>query len=473
MELIRKAEQTIKLEKLFEPGDRIVVAVSGGPDSMALLHLLHRLSLHWEWQLVAGHVNHQFRKQESEREAEFVSNWAKELGVPCEVGVIDVPTYIRETGDNAQNAAREKRFGFLSEVAGRYQAGKIALAHHADDQAETVLMRIIRGTGPAGLSGISYNKTWRGLQLIRPLLGVYKDELEAYCREESIPFFVDSSNAERKYFRNQIRLDVLPSLKSFNPNIAESLNRLSLMARDEEDYLTREAEAVFERIVSTRKNGEASFSGKAFSDLHVALQRRLIKLILNYLNSCADSVDFTSIESMRSAILKEAPSNLTLDVSDQIRFFKEYDRVSLVKEYNPTAAFEYTLDFSSRGFEIANEGIYAEYFLSEEKVNVGESSSYEQAVFDYDQLHCPLSIRNRRNGDRMQVYGLNGSKKVKDIFIDKKIAPRKRDLMPLVVDAESRVLWIPGIKRSAHAVVTEDTTRYLYIRIYGKQSELG
>lgn len=467
MELIRRVEDKINKERWFDPGERIVVAVSGGPDSVALLHLLFLLSKRHGWKLLVGHVNHQFR-EESEEEAEFVQEWAASLGLPCKVGVINVPRYIEETGDNPQNAAREQRYRFLTSIAREFGAHKLALGHHADDQAETVLMRLIRGTGPSGLAGIPAANTMDGVQRIRPLLEVYKAELVNYCTEHQLTYYVDRSNEERKYARNRVRLDVIPELTKYNPQFVESLNRLSLMIREEDDYMDRETAAAYKRIVrSTPENGEISFSRKEFISLHVALQRRLIKLILNYLNFCADSVEFTGVELLREAILQERSSTLTLEAGDRIRFFKEYDRIGFVRNYSPSRPFHYPVELNRSSLYLPESGMSMEYFITrscEDCHGFGQRTR-DCAMFDLDLLELPLTVRSRLAGDRMQVLGLNGSKKVKDIFIDAKISPRERDRVPLVVDGAGRIIWIPGIKRSEHAVVTNRTARYLYMKV--------
>lgn len=472
MQVIRKVEQRIRQERLLEPGEPLIVAVSGGPDSMALIHILLRLAETWKWNLVIGHVNHQFRREESESEARFVQEWAGSMGIPCEMATIDVPAYIQQTGDNAQNAARKLRFRFLEQTAKRYKADKIVFGHHADDQAETILMRLMRGTGPTGLTGMAYSQTWRKLKFIRPLLDMRKEQLISYCVNNKVQFVTDSSNAERKYTRNRVRLDTIPYLQSYSPNLVEHLNRLADMMREEEDYLHRESSKVFQSLVRLNSDREASFSAKAFIRLHVALQRRLIKLILNYLDCNADSVDFTAVETMRLAIGRETPSNLTLDIHKDLIFMREYDRVSMVRSFKPTAFFEYELDFREGCFELPEVGKCVKYVLSDVQTKSHDRLSLSEAVFDYDELRLPLKIRNRRNGDRIQVYGLNGSKKVKDIFIDAKLPPRQRANLPLLVDSENSVLWIPGLKRSAQAAVSERTTRFLYITIDEKQSEM-
>ncbi|WP_108995001.1 tRNA lysidine(34) synthetase TilS, partial [Paenibacillus agaridevorans] len=195
---------------LWQDGDTIIVAVSGGPDSMALLHMLHMLAVPKRLRTIAAHVNHGFRGEESAAELELVKRYAEKLGVPCETTTLALTTYIEENALNLQAAAREKRYAFLHEVAKRYGASRVALAHHGDDQAETVLMRVIRGAGLSGLSGIPAKRSENNVELIRPLLRMNKSDLLAYCEEGDIPYSTDSSNLERHYFRNTVRLDILP-----------------------------------------------------------------------------------------------------------------------------------------------------------------------------------------------------------------------------------------------------------------------
>ena len=187
-------------EGLWSPGDTMVVAVSGGPDSMALLHVLHRLSATESLSLVAAHVDHGFRGEESAKEAESVRQYAASLGIPCESTFIDMPAYIEESRMNGQAASREKRYDYLLGVAHTYGASRIALAHHADDQAETVLMRILRGTGLGGLAGISISRPEKNVELIRPFLRTYKADILRYCKLWAIPYSQDSSNGQRYLF---------------------------------------------------------------------------------------------------------------------------------------------------------------------------------------------------------------------------------------------------------------------------------
>ncbi|MDF2715440.1 MAG: tilS [Paenibacillus sp.] len=472
MELLKKVESAIRNEQLAEAGDRIVVAVSGGPDSMALLHVLFLLSRDMRFGLIVSHVNHGFRVEESEREAETVAAYAAKLGVPCEIGRFDLPSYVAETGMNSQVAAREKRYAFLFETARRHGAGKIALAHNADDQAETVLMRIMRGTGPSGLTGIPLRRTEKNLELIRPLLRIYKSEIERHCAEYGIPVCRDSSNEQRKYFRNVVRLDVLPYLRGYNDKLPESLNRLADMMQAEDDWMDAEARRQFAELVTVvqaERRVECGLGANRFAGLHVALQRRLIKLILNYVFLEADLSDYARIEAVRSVIVREQGESVSLDLHDRLKLIREYDHVMFVQEVPVPQPYEYFMEGPNDSLRLPEAGLELESALigGSETADPSwkRSGGHDEARFDYELMHFPLTVRSRQSGDRMEPLGLKGTKKVKDMFIDEKMPPAARSRVPLVLDAAGRILWIPGVRRSRHATVSETTSRVLVMKV--------
>ncbi|PYI50236.1 tRNA lysidine(34) synthetase TilS [Paenibacillus flagellatus] len=474
MELLKRVEKTIRDERLVQAGDRIVVAVSGGPDSMALLHVLFSLRERLRIGLVAAHVNHRFRGAESDREADIVAAFAEELGVPCEMASIDVPDYIARTGMNPQAAAREKRYAFLREAAGRHGAKKIALAHHADDQAETVLMRLLRGSGPSGLAGMPIVRAEKNLELIRPLLRIYKSEIECHCADYGLPVCRDSSNESRKYFRNEIRLDVIPFLRQYSDRLPESLNRLAEIARAEDEWMEAETRRTFAEIVSVRHAGDGTecvLESASFAVLPIALQRRLIKLILNYVFSEADLSDFARIESARSVIVRERREALTLDLHDKVKLVREYGTVRFVQALPDPEPYAYAITRPDARLRLPEAGLTLECSLLETdgasaaRLLADRNGSRDEAYFDYDRVPYPLSVRSRQPGDRMNPFGLKGTKKVKDMFVDEKLPPAARQRIPLVLDAAGRILWIPGVRRSAHAPVSETTTRVLAMKV--------
>lgn len=472
MELKTAVEQQIVAKQLLADGDTVIVAVSGGPDSVALLHLLFSLSKAHQWKLIVAHVNHGFRVEESKVEAIQVAELAYALGLPCEIAEVNVPAYIAETSLNPQVAARQKRYDFLHDVARKYGAGHIALAHHADDQAETMMMRILRGTGPSGLGGIRDQRMDHQVKLIRPLLRMNKEQLISYCQQEQILYCVDASNESRKYFRNQVRLDIIPFLQKYNEELPLALGRLAEMMQAEEDYMQQETERVLQDIAIFR-NDEVRLPHRRFIQLPLALQRRLIKLILSYLACPAEWLDFTRIEMLRESMIRETSPNMRQLICGHMFIVREYEQLSFIKEWRDTDSFQYECNPLGGAISIPEIASTFKFHVIDQHDNmhlkersfVLSSAEQKEAFFDLDQLELPLCIRNRRDGDRIEPFGLNGSKKVKNMFIDAKVAPRERDRIPLLLDANQQILWIPGYGRSRFAAVDSNTRRVLHVMV--------
>lgn len=456
--------------RMWAPGDSIVVAVSGGPDSVALLHVMEEISrLHLRLRLICAHVHHGFRPEESDEEAVLVRELAQKLNIPFEMARVDVPLYMKATGKGSQEAARELRYRFLHETAARYGAQTIALAHHADDQAETVMLHLLRGSGPGGLSGMRFVRREKNVQLIRPLLRMYKTDLIRVCEEQQFRYAVDSSNEQRKYRRNAIRLDVLPFLGQYNEQLVPSLNRLAEMMSAEDEHMDTEARRAYEALVHN-EGGRFVIKVAAFGELTVALQRRLIKLILSYLPSDSENVDFHKVEAVRRGMIQYHPTTWHLDLGGTTIAMREYDTASFLRgerEQHGTASTGYHYEIqgvSDSGFIRlpASRGEIRWQRCTDSSAFCIPAGSNE-VVLDESALIFPLIVRTRMPGDTMQLMGLNGSKKVKDIFIDDKIPPSLRSLIPLVCDGSGAVLWIPGVRRSIHAVLQANTSSVIYM----------
>jgi tRNA(Ile)-lysidine synthase len=472
--LIQRVEQTAGIHGLWTYGDTIVVAVSGGPDSMALLHVLHYLAApeRYRLKLIVAHVNHGFR-EESHEEAHMVARVAGELGLPCEMTKINMPAIIQHTGMNGQAAAREQRYAFLHHVAEQYGATHLALAHHADDQAETVMMRLIRGSGASGLAGMAIHRTEKKLELIRPFLRINKTDLMAYCDASGIAYAIDQSNDSRKYVRNQIRLDVLPFLGQYNQQITKALNRTADLLGADNDYLEQVAVERLQAIVKSDRGGYR-LERKDFQGAHVALQRRFIKLILSYLaqkmDSDTDAFDYDKIEAIRQGIIQTQPTTWKLDISEHIECIRAYEHIDFIHKHDSQdpASYLYRMEQASGEQSLpADNGLLRWEGIQQDsslKSRLKPRHRYE-AYFDANSVKLPLIVRNRRPGDRMRILGLNGTKKVQDIFIDDKIAPNLREQWPVITDATDTILWIPGIRRSSHAIVEEDTTQLLRMEL--------
>lgn len=496
-----KLRDTVERHRLWNDGDRIVIAVSGGPDSMLLLHAIAALTGHrpGSGQIIIAHVHHGFRPQESDEEARFVEREAERLGIRVAMKRVDAPGWAAEHKMNAQAAARQLRYDFLKEVAAREQAPIIALAHHADDQAETVLMRLLRGTGSTGLSGMAWKREADGFSFVRPLLGVRKAELLEWCRLRGIAYVTDSSNAKTDYLRNRVRLDVMPQLEQENPGLVASLCRTADVLREENDWIEEQARQLFQCVVKTVKDGEdvpmessppdgVVLDRRALLQAHVALQRRLIKLILNYLTREAEQADFDTVEALRNAAIREQPSTWKTDAVPGVEFRREYDRLLWLRQpigqaKNGPDMLDLTIDrtYESGCLPIPSNGSTLHWVI---KCDSGSSITQEaahqaasgrrrvpsgqaEALFDAEQLCWPLRVRYRRDGDRMRILGLNGSKKVQDMFVDAKIAPSLRGTVPIVTDANGQILWVPGVRRSDAALVGPSTDRVLRLELEG------
>ncbi len=435
----------------WRPGVTAAAAVSGGPDSMALLHLLWQMSKEKPMNVIAAHVNHRFRAAESAAEAEMVAGACRSWGIPLETAVMDLPAYIEETGMNAQAAAREKRYAFLKQTAAAHGAELLLLGHHADDQAETVLMRILRGTGVGGLAGIPFRRQEENLELIRPLLRITKKELLLYCRRNGVPYAVDSSNFSRKYFRNAVRLDLIPELKKINPRLEEALIRLADLAAADDDCLEKEAAGLFESL--TIRAGEGFLvDRRRFAALHVALQRRLIKLILKYSSGPWLSLEYRQIEELLEAMADERKAVNRIDIGGGWTFSREYDEVYMGPPRQGQGGYRHPVEEIPAAIRLDPGGRIFEIERLEPSVTLLPDHRWE-AFFDESELAMPLCVRTRQPGDRMLPDGLNGTKKVQDMFVDAKVPRSQRDAWPLLADREGRILWIPGLRRSRLARV--------------------
>ena len=466
----RKERDTL-VERVLERGRRmgwwrkdrtILAAVSGGPDSMAMLHMLKALGDELGFPVIAAHVNHKLRGAEADAEAELVRRTAESWGVPCVVGEIDMPAHLARTGGNAQAAARRLRYEFLRRAALERGAPVLATAHHADDQAETVLMRLMHGTGPGGLAGIAEHRVEEGLELIRPLLRISKAEILQYCERNGVPYATDSSNLNTRYFRNAVRLEVLPFLERYSPAVRSSLARLAEIAAAEDDYLQRAAREAFATLVRPEGDGWAA-DRRGFCKLHLALQRRLIKLILNCLANRGIPVDFDRVEDILAAAVADAPTVTRMDLGGGAVWLREYDRMVFASAAEAATTFCHVVPFPDTEIEVPEAGLVFRFQTLPAPVEGDFGGDRRTAWFDLSELKFPLRLRSREKGDRMEPFGLGGSKKVQDIFVDAKIPRSRRDRTPLLADGDGRILWIPGVCRSRHAPVAAGTARVLRV----------
>jgi tRNA(Ile)-lysidine synthase len=428
-------------------------------DSMVLLHLLNACRQTFDLSLIVAYVNHGIRPDESKKEADLVQKECERLRLPFECGTFNAKEFQRIGKFSLQEAARRLRFNFFEQILRKYDAQKIALGHHADDQVETVLLRLMRGAGLQGLKGIL---PIREGKVIRPLLEVWRHEIEAFAIKNSIPFLIDSSNLKEDYLRNRLRLSLIPFLeKEYQPNLKEILLRTSAILREENDYLEKEAEKTYQNMVEA-KGESLTFHYPAYRSLHPAIQWRIIQKILRTI--CGEEKEDLEISQI-SKRLKQPPPSFILEFPPGICLEKRYETVSLGKKrVEPIPPFEVELVSPGRTLikEIGREVVTEEMDI-EEQSGFSKASS-ETAFLDYQVLQFPLRIRNFRPGDRFQPLGVKGSQKLKEFFIDHKIPRFERSKIPLLISGQ-RIVWVVGHRIDECARVSDRTKKILKVKL--------
>lgn len=440
----------------------IAVGVSGGPDSLALLHYLWKQREKWSLQIVAVHVDHMFRGEQSYQDALFVKAFCEEHGISFEMKRIDVPAHMQKTGLSSQQAARECRYQFFEEVMEKFHLQFLALGHHGDDQVETVLMRLTRGSSGKARAGIPFSREFGSWQIFRPFLCLTKEELEEYCAVNRLEPRLDPSNAKEYYSRNRFRKSVLPFLKEENPAVHEHFQRFSEELQMDEDYLIELTREKLNKVMKKEDSGITIYIS-SFQQMPMPLQRRGIKLILNYLyKDRPASLSAIHIEKIFSIIRNPHPSG-TLDFPSGLRIIRSYGNCHF--HLNPPERHNYCFEvFGTDNVLLPNGDVIEAQLLNDVS---GLDGSRNRFVIDLERSGIPLVIRNRQNGDRMTLKGMAGSKKVKDIFIDLKIPLSQRDEWPVVTDQEGNILWLPGLKKSSHEASEKGNT--LLLLTYIKQ----
>ena len=486
--IITKALKTMEFHDMIKRGDRILISISGGPDSIFLTHLLYLIRPFLNLTLFGYCLDHMTRNGESARDALFVEKLCGELDIELFKQKIDVAGWCRSNKLSFQEGARKLRIEKLLEISGKNNIGKIATGHNADDNIETFFMNLLRGAGARGLSGI---KPVSG-KFIRPIIDIFRKDIISYLDEKKISYCIDRTNLENIYFRNRVRNILIPFINkhfrvSFKSNILRSINIL----KDEDEFLKDYSAVKMAGIASVKRIGAGKYT--ALIKIPVleiqkeakAVQRRIILSAIEMINENLEDISFENVDDVLGICVSGGESKI-IQTGEKIRVFKIGNYIYFVNtshikllpdEFSQFLKTNGKIVKRNKGIEIKvgakiklkdfNLELSSEVLrLNKDKIKFNEAKNTE-AFLDYAKIKSPLKIRNWKKGDKFYPLGMNGEKKLQDFFIDCKIPIHMRKLIPIFVDSE-KIIWVGKYRIDDRVRITEDTGEVLHLKLYEK-----
>ena len=456
--MLTAVRRFIDSHRLLAEGDRVLAACSGGPDSLALVHVLAALAGEYGFSLAVAHFNHGLRGAEADADAAFVGEFAAALGLPVYQTKADVAGFAAENGLNKQEAGRLLRYRYFRETAAAMGGAFIATGHHRGDQAETVLLSLFRGAGSAGLAGMKPTEDG----IIRPLLAVERAAIEAYCRDNGLTPRLDKSNLNTEYRRNFLRLELMPLLeREINPNVVDTLCRAAEVIGDEHELVAALALAAWPQVVSESGDGLA-LDCRQLDMLHVAVRRELARQAIEKKRGDLRGISFFHVERLLEKALNGATGSV-LELPGNLVARKEYGKILLTAPAVPPAGIE------PPGVAIAVPGLTPVPALglavrAELTASRPAAAGPGSAVFDWQALTPPLFVRTRQAGDRFRPAAGAGGKKLKEFFIDVKVPRRQRDRVPVFADSRD-IIWLGGLRQAERGRPGPQTTKFLQLTI--------
>lgn len=450
-------KKNITEKKLISQGDNVLIGLSGGPDSVFLFHNLRLLKETLSFNLYASHINHMYRGEDADNDEAFVRTLCSDYGIKLFVLRKNAVLYAREIKATEEEAGRKLRYDFFAENLREIGGGKIAVAHNLNDQAETVIQRIIRGTGIDGLSAMTYIKN----NIIRPILNIERSEIEAYLNKNNYEFCTDKTNSRDIYGRNKIRLNLIPYLQdNFNPNIQNTLFRMSEAMYGDSKIIEKYIKDLFnENIIKKNKN-------EVFLDLYKLKKLedyelgRIVKRALELLKGSTINIEMKHI-NYADEFIKSGRTGQTINFSDGFEAEISYGVLIIRKFMGKFPAFKYNIIENKSLFIKETGQTICCRVLNASDINIKDRKSIN---LDYDIIKGSLTVRNRKNGDSMIPCGMTGNKKIKDIFIDRKVPAYERDKRLIITD-EANILWVEGFRIHNNYKVSASTKRILNITI--------
>ncbi|MBD7915185.1 tRNA lysidine(34) synthetase TilS [Clostridium sp. Sa3CUN1] len=456
--MINKVRDFVVENNLIQNNDKVLVALSGGPDSVCLLSILYKLKDYFNIEIGAAHVNHMLRGDEAVKDEEYAKSICYKLGVKFFSKRVDINKISKDMGISHELAGREERYRFFEDISKANGYNKIAIAHNANDQAETIIMNMMRGSGIEGLCGI---RSKRDGGIIRPILCLSRNEIEEYCNYYDLNPRIDSTNLENIYRRNKVRLDIIPYMKdNFNKDIIETLNRMANLLQIDNDFIEKECNNSYKKYCKESKKNLVIAKDAFF--IEKAILTRVIKK--SFVEFSGKHTNFEMKHIYEVISLANNSTNKKINLPHGIIAENVYGDIYLkYKEENKSEENEIILNKEN----INNKEVqYGEYNISftviSNKNNIEFSNNVLIKYFDYDKIKEKLIIRKRKNGDKMTPLGMKGSKKIKDIFMDLKIPVEKRDTVPILC-FDNEVAWIVEHKVSDRFKITKETKNIIKI----------
>lgn len=439
----KKVLAFMKRHQLLEKNTTVLVAVSGGPDSMALLHLLLEMREAWHLRLIALTIDHQLR-DEARADVNYVRDYCEQKGIQHDAVKIDVNQYMKEHKLGTQVAARQLRYHVFANKMKEYGAQYIAMGHHGDDQTETMVMSLIRTTSLHNLQGIPYQRPFAGGKIIRPFLAVTKAEIETYCTKHHLSPRIDPTNFEAIYTRNKIRQAVLPTIKEINEQAHETIQALSERLQEDESYLIDQAKTMKkDLLIYDKEQKRWTIDICQYKQYALPLQRRCFRLTLDYLyDKIPDNLSYQH-ENLFMQLQKITTSNQILHFPKGLHIEKSYDKIHFYFQARKVDSFHIKIDQVPSKVILPNGQT-----LTIDYVEEAEDEAEHTFSLPLSAVKFPLYIRSRKNGDRMTYDGLQGTKKLKDIFIDEKVPRLEREQYCLLTDASDEIFWLIGLRKN-------------------------
>jgi tRNA(Ile)-lysidine synthase len=454
MQFIEKVAATIERHKLLKARDSILVALSGGPDSVALLDALVKIRSGYNLRLFAVYINHQIRLRAAKREMAFCRKLCRRLGVKLVFVEENIPELSRSKRAGIEETARDFRYEQFEKLSEKLNCNRIALGHHVDDRVETLLFRLFRGTGLTGLKSIPVKRR----KYIRPLFDITKLEIMQYLRKNRLKFCVDRSNLESEYKRNFIRNKLLPLIRqNINKNADKAILNLIDTISEEDDFLEKNVDRLFDRSVSTTRMGKLVLALKHFDDYDLWIQRRLIRHCIVKASGLKQFPDKETVQRVLELAKGKAKA---VTISGEVQCIRRKDEIYFTKSKNSGFASQLAEDGVTEIGKLGSLSLRISSGSLKNKVTTIRNSN--KVIVDFDKLSWPLLARNINRGDRFRPLGLGGTKKVGDYLTDRKINVLTRDEIPIVADKKG-IIWLVGFEIDERVKIDRSTKKALEI----------